>query len=179
MKQAKLIGRRFGRLTITGEGERGRFPSGGTYRKWLCQCDCGKQVEVHTRSLTSGDTSSCGCFQRERASQANLTHGKSETPTFRIWARMWTRCTNKNQEDWKSYGGRGIKVCARWKSFEAFLEDMGERPGDLTLERKDNDGDYSPDNCCWATRSQQNKNKRRHETRAQQELILANVEDFT
>ena len=141
-------------------------PVGGA--KWLCACVCGEIRPVRMRSLISGHSSSCGCKHRERVvalmSQVRTTHGMSgkatKTRTYRIWANMKSRCGNPRIPAFKNYGGRGIEVCERWKSFENFLSDMGECPTTLTIERVNNDLGYEPSNCRWATMAEQGKNRR-------------------
>lgn len=153
-----LAGRRFGRLRALSFVEiRGRT------RYWRCACRCGSEKIISSTALRSGDTRSCGCLLRESARARGLarrTHGYSGTSTYRIWQLMWSRCTNRKLVDWPNYGGRGIRVCARWKKFSNFLHDMGERPSGLTIERKNTNGHYSPSNCVWATKSAQASNKR-------------------
>jgi hypothetical protein len=124
--------------------------------KYLCLCDCGNEVLTSGNRLRSGEVRSCGCLIRESIT----THGMSKTRTYRIWAGMKSRCLNPNEEAYERYGGRGITVCDRWlNSFENFLEDMGEAPEGLTIERKNGAQGYSPDNCRWATYQEQGENK--------------------
>ena len=114
------------------------------------------RVAVIARGATS-----CGCQKGVAAGNRLRTHGLSKTPTWISWRSMWLRCTYKSQPGWKNYGGRGIKVCRRWRKFENFLKDMGPRPGlEYQLERRKNDRDYTPGNCYWATATEQSNNRR-------------------
>lgn len=152
-----LTGQRFGRWTVLSRAE--------DYRRgipqWSCRCDCGKAGVVRANILKAGESKSCGCLNREM--KRNYSHGLSQTRTYEAWKHMIQRCTNPHAKHFSYYGGRGITVCERWlSSFENFLADMGERPPGLTLDRyPDNDGNYEPDNCRWATWTQQAANRRK------------------
>lgn len=156
-----LIGKRFGRLIVIKRMQQDRWRN----YKWLCQCDCGKQKIVRSGSLRSGYTQSCGCLQKERCAVSHTRHGhKTKEKTskiYRIWEAILRRCKNPNYHEYKYYGGRGIKVCERWKKFENFLTDMGKPPTkNHSIDRINNDKDYCLENCRWATKKEQQRNKR-------------------
>ena len=164
MKRKDLTGKRFGRwvvLKLTGTIQRASYNEA----VWLCLCDCGAKREVRTRLLLrgKGGSASCGCARTDtiRVVQPRRTHGKSQHPLYRIWKTMRQRCNNSRAGKYQIYGGRGIKVCPRWESFEVFLEDMrdGWSPG-LQIDRIDNDGNYEPGNCRWTTPVVQANNTR-------------------
>lgn len=151
---ADLAGQRFGRFEVLARADNDRHGNA----KWDCLCDCGSARAVLGRSLRSGVTQSCGCMNKE-INAANITHGMSATREYKAWAGMVQRCTNPKHHKWPRYGGRGIRVCDRWLSFENFYEDMGHRPPGMTVDRENNDGNYEPTNCRWATAQQQADNK--------------------
>lgn len=155
---------RYGRLVIVEEVEPKERPNGAKRRRVSCLCDCGEFTTVTLESLTSKTTTSCGCFQKECMANAwrkNVTHGRSYTKEHKQWDSMKQRCLNPNHEFFHHYGGRGIRVCDSWlESFENFFADMGECPEGLTLDRRENEGNYEPSNCRWATRGEQSCNRR-------------------
>lgn len=157
-----ITGKQYGKLTVQGFAGCTRQNERRLLKMWNCVCSCGTEIAVAHYSLTHGNTSSCGCTRSESLRKRNHRHGHSKHPLYRVWCSMRERCSLPSCTSYADYGGRGIRVSDEWNlSFDSFLSDMGDswEPG-LSLERIENDGPYSKDNCKWATRLEQGSNTR-------------------
>jgi hypothetical protein len=162
-KFVDLTGQRFGRLTVLYRKDIFK-KSGKKETAYMCKCDCGTERCIVAYNLKNGHTVSCGCQSLENRTKARTTHHLTGTRIYRIWRGMKTRCENKNDYHYEWYGARGIKVCEEWQTFEPFY-DWAMANGykeNLALDRIDNDGDYEPSNCRWATQKEQSNNTRRN-----------------
>lgn len=155
-KVINLLGRRFGSWLVVGTNFRGA----SNQTMWPCRCDCGTERNIQGQALRAGTTHSCGCKKLERCVAHGTKHGGCGTRTYNSWTAMKQRCNGTNSSARKWYVPRGIKFCERWNNFANFLEDMGEAPPGMSLDRINNDGNYEPGNCRWATPVQQAQNRR-------------------
>lgn len=149
-----MEGQRFSRLVVVRPAARDKRGNA----RWHCHCDCGGTATVQSGALRNGHTKSCGCLHREKSTK----HGKVGHRVYEVWNSMRDRCLNANHPSFACYGGRGINVCERWHKIENFVADMGDPPDGMSLDRIDNDGNYEPSNCRWATRKQQSRNTRQN-----------------
>lgn len=154
-RKINMVGRKYGRWTIIS------FFDHRPKRmvRWLCKCDCGNEKVVEGAQIRRGASLSCGCIRSEMLSVRATKHGHTGSRTYICWMNMKARCYNKDNIGFMNYGGRGITVCKRWlASFENFIADMGEVPDGMSIDRRENDGNYEPDNCRWATKIIQQNN---------------------
>lgn len=147
-------GQRFGRLLVIEDAGRNAFKK----VLWRCACDCGKDINVPAGALVTGNTTSCGCYLKAQITK----HGGWKKSSYNTWRAMMRRCTNSNDKDYPKYGAKGIKVCRQWYDYLQFERDMGEPLGEETLDRIDPYGDYTPENCRWASLPVQARNIRLH-----------------
>lgn len=160
VKKLELAGKKFGRLEVVSEAD-----SLDGRSAWHCMCACGSRTIIRGSDIKTGNTRSCGCMKKERPS--NLKHGQSKTRLYLLWKQMVARCEYPSNTSYYRYGAIGIKVCPRWRygdgimsGYECFVADMGEKPTGKSLDRVNNDGNYEPANCRWATYTEQARNKR-------------------
>jgi hypothetical protein len=153
------IGERYGRWIVLERAANGN----GRRRHYHCRCDCGTERTVRGESLRNGVSASCGCLREELHVAAITKHGGSASGSsiYKIWLGMRARCSNPHTAYWHIYGGKGIKVDPRWDDFAIFLADMGPRPKGYSIERRDGNGDYTPNNCYWASPREQSRNTSR------------------
>lgn len=151
-----LVGKRFGRLVVISKANKNKWGK----LSWLCCCDCGKKTIVIVSDLKNSKTRSCGCLHHDKITKHGHTIGHTPSKIYQSWNSMVQRCTNKNSNAYKNYGGRGITVCTRWLKFENFLDDMGECPEGFQIDRINNNDGYHPSNCQWVTPKMNNRNRR-------------------
>ncbi len=156
MKVKDETGNRYGRLLVIAISESRKRKA-----RWVCQCDCGATAIVTGDGLRQNKSISCGCLKKERIGSLNKKHGKSDSKIHNIWLGIRQRCFDEGCVAFKNYGGRGITMSDEWMDFKAFYRDMGDPPPAHWIERKDNDGPYSKDNCTWEPRIVQMQNQRK------------------
>lgn len=157
MKLIDLTGQKVNRLTVLSKAGSDKYG----HPRWLCLCECGNEVVVLGSDLRIGKAHSCGCWRKERMGELNKIHGHKKDRLYNIWALMLQRCENPKSAQYNRYGGRGITVCSEWKDFKLFYEwaMANGYKEDLTIDRRENDKGYSPDNCRWITMQAQKNNK--------------------
>ena len=162
-----IVGKRFGRLLVTGYVAGARLPGLTRLKaRAICSCDCGNSNIIDVQSLSAGTTRSCGCLRDEKVKERMTTHGMSDTDEYIAWENIKNRCYYEKDISYKNYGGRGITVCASWLDkeygFLNFFRDIGKKPSKThSIDRINNDDNYEPSNCRWATRKEQATNKRK------------------
>lgn len=162
IRRKNHVGLTYGRLTVLSELPEFIDAAGQKRRQVRCICSCGASTDVYPANLVKGVTASCGCLSSELKLERSVTHGMAwAVPEYSVWAGMRNRCTNPQDPNWPRYGGRGIVICKEWDNFEVFFSDMGSRPSlNHSINRKNNNGNYEPKNCSWATPKEQARNRR-------------------
>lgn len=156
MKRRDLTNQRFGRLVAKRVVGKTKWQN----LIWQFECDCGNLTEVASGSVINGDTQSCGCLAKDRLINRSYKHGLIRSGAYTSWRKMKDRCQDKKDISYPNYGGRGVKVCEEWQTFDGFYKDMGKRPEGKSLDRIDPNGNYEPNNCRWASHKEQRANRR-------------------